>query len=145
MQKHLKYGLSLLIVTATSACAGRGNPQTGEAFRLTEVGGRPLPVSYPEEQGCTEEVLGATLTLQTGGEWTMRMDKREICGGAVSEDEDVETGTYTRDGQTLRFTSPSSTAAGPGEIEIENLAEGTIQGEVLAARLADGTTVTFRP
>jgi hypothetical protein len=144
MLKHLRYGLPLLIAAATSACASRTDPQPGDAFRLTEVGGRPLPVSYPEERGCTEEVLGATLTLLAGGAWEMRMDKRETCGGAVSEDEDVERGTYTREGGTLRFTSPHNTGAEPGEIEIENLAEGTLEGEVLSARLADGTTVTFR-
>jgi hypothetical protein len=144
MQKHLKYSVSLLFVTALSACGGNANPEPAELFRLTEVGGRPLPVSYPEEQGCTEEVLAATLALEPDGEWEMRMNKRETCGDAVSEDEDVEAGTYTRDGQTLHFTSPRSTAAAPGEIEIENLAEGTLEGDVLAARLADGTTVTFR-
>ena len=141
MQKQLKIGLLLLSVAAVSACGGGPDPEPAEVFRLTEVGGQSLPVSYPEEQGCTEEVLGATLALEADGEWEMRMDKREICGDAVSEDEDVEEGTYTREGQTLRFTSPQTTGAAPGEIEIENLAEGTLQEDVLAARLTDDRDV----
>lgn len=144
MEKQLRYGLLLLSTAAASACAGQADPSPAEVFRLTEVSGQPLPVSYPEEQGCTEEVMGATLALEADGEWEMRMDKREICGDAVSEDEDVEEGTYTREGQTLRFAIPQSTGAAPGEIEIENLAEGVLAGDVLSARLTDGTTVTFR-
>ncbi len=71
----------------TAACAGDGNVEPGEIFRLTEVGGRPLPVTYPEEQGCTEEIRSATLELEADGEWEMTMSKREICGDAVEEGE----------------------------------------------------------
>ena len=144
MQKHLRHSLFLLSAGAISACGGRAGTEPAEVLRLAEVGGQRLPVSYPEEPGCREEVLGATLTLEADGEWEMRMNKREICGDTVSEDEDVEEGTYTREGEVLRFTSPSSTAAAPGEIEIENLADGTLEGDVLTARLGNGTTVTFR-
>lgn len=136
--------LALLVfgIASVSAC-GSPDPAPEEVFRLVEVGGQTLPISYPEEQGCREEVLGATLALGTDGEWEMAMEKREICGGAVSEDEDVERGSYTVEGQTLRFTSPpgSPGAPAPGEIEIESLAEGTLAGDVLTARLEDGQTV----
>ena len=130
----------------TVACGGTGDAGPGETFRLTEVGGRPLPVAYPEEPGCTEEIRSATLELGADGGWEMTMTKRETCGDAVEEDEDVEEGTYTVAGQSYRFTSPrgDGVAPSPGEIEIENLAEGTREGDVLTARLEDGTTVVFR-
>lgn len=147
MQKHARRGaLVLSLGILIGACAGTQDPEPEDVFHLVEVGGQPLPVSYPEEPGCREEILSATLALEADGEWEMAMSKREICGDAVSEDEDVEEGTYTTDGQAYRFTSPpvDPGAASPGEIEIENLAEGTLQGDVLTARLENGTTVVFR-
>lgn len=126
------------------ACASSPDEGPSESFRLTQIGGQPLPVSYPEEDGCEEEILSATLLLQTDGEWEMEQRKREVCGGEVEEDEDVEEGTFTVDGGTYRFTGPEEGTPSPGEIEVERLTEGTLDGDVLTARLADGTMVVFR-
>lgn len=132
------------LVMAGAACASSPDEESSQIFRLTEVGGQPLPVSYPEEGGCNEEILSATLFLQPGGKWTMEQKKREICGSDVEEDEDVEEGAYTVDGRIYRFTAPQGRSPSPGEIEIENLADGTLAADVLTARLADGTAVVFR-
>lgn len=127
-----------------TACASSPDQEPSEVLRLVEVGGEPLPVSYPEEDGCEEEILGATLYLMPDGQWEMEQRKREVCGGEVEEDEDVETGTFTVDGSAYRFAGPEDGTSSPGEVEIEKLSEGTLAGGVLTARLVDGTTVTFR-
>lgn len=132
------------VVVGGGACASSPGDEPSEVFRLTEVGGQPLPVSYPEEDGCEEEILGATLFLEADGEWELELRKREICGEEVEDDEDEEEGTYTVDGSTYRFVGPEDGTPGPGEIEIESLREGRLAGDVLTARLADGTTVVFR-
>lgn len=134
----------MAVILTSAACASAADSESAETFRLTEVGGKPLPVSYPEENGCQEEIISATLSLESDGDWKMEQKKRETCGDGVEEDEDVEQGSYTVDGSTYRFTAPQGGTASPGEIEIENLANGTLAGDVLTARLADGTIVVFR-
>ena len=134
----------MAVMMAGAGCASSPDDEPSEIFRLTEVGGQPLPVSYPEEDGCEEEILGATLFLESDGEWEMEQTKREVCGDDVEEDEDVEEGTYTVQGSTYRFAGPQGETPSAGEIEIESLTEGTVAGDVLTARLADGTIVLFR-
>lgn len=144
MKMSTGWALLLGALASVPACRGGAEQEAADVFRLAEVGGQPLPVSYPEEGGCREEVVGATLALQADGEWVMRMDKRERCGQAVSVDEDVERGTYTREGDALRFTSPRGAAGAPGEIEIENLSDGTLAAGELTARLESGLVLVFR-
>lgn len=147
MRKYARTaGFAALTGMLVSACAGTQESGPTQVFQLSEVGGQPLPVSYPEEQGCTEEILAATLELEADGEWEMRMTKREVCGETVEEDDDVEEGTYTVEGDVYRFVGPSgdSGSASPGEIEIEGLVEGRLVDGVLTARLKDGSTVVFR-
>lgn len=134
--------LSFSIAVAATACGGE---EPAETFALMEIGGETLPVTYPEEDGCEEEVLDATLSLEADGEWDLHMTKREICGEAFEEDEDEEEGTYTIDGSSYTFESPqTSPGAAPGEIEIEEMVEGTLEGDVLTVRLRDGTTLRYQ-
>lgn len=42
----------MAIVVAGAGCASSPDDEPSEAFRLTQVGGQPLPVSCPEEDGC---------------------------------------------------------------------------------------------
>lgn len=135
--------LSLSIAAAVTACGGE---EPAETFALMEIGGQGLPVTYPEESGCQEELLDATLALEADGEWDLEMTKREICGEAVEEDQDGEEGTYTVDGASYTFESPQGSPGGgsPGEIEIEHMEEGTLEGDVLTVRLRDGTTLRFQ-
>lgn len=135
--------LSLSITVAATACGGE---EPAEMFTLTDIGGQPLPVTYPEEAGCQEELLSATLSLEADGEWDMNMTKREICGDAVEEDEDEEEGSYTVNGSSYAFESPQVSAGGnnAGEIEIEQMQQGTLEGDVLTVQLRDGTVLRFQ-
>lgn len=136
--------LMAAFLIAGTACASNQDRDAAEVFRLTEIGGQALPATYPEEEGCEEEISSATLFLYANGEWEMEQAKREICGDEVEQDEDIERGTYVLEGATYRFSSPESGAPSPGELEVESLTEGSLTGGVLTARLADGTTVVFR-
>ena len=136
---------ALLLSFSMAAAAACGGEEPAETFALLEVGGDPLPVTYPEEDGCEEELMDATLSLGADGEWELRMTKREMCGDAVEEDEDGEEGTYTVDGSSYTFESPQGSPGGsPDELEIEHMAEGTLEGDVLTVRLRDGTTLRYQ-
>src|SRR5687768_17477442 len=93
---------SLALAAAYAGAQERAGTQAG-SYRLATFAGRALPTLIEEEDGCREEVLSATLTLEAGGRWVLVSRERETCGTAVEEDEDSETGSYSVTGGTLRF------------------------------------------
>lgn len=50
------------------------------------------------------------------------------------------------DGASYTFEGPQASPGGgaPGEIEIEHMEEGRLEGDVLTVRLRDGTTLRFQ-
>lgn len=143
------------LATHPGALPGAQQGVTG-AWRLAEVGGRPLPVVVEEGGGCREELRAATLTLEPGGRWTLSAVEAEACDGRPAREErDEERGAYTLQGASVTFTAPSDAAPSTGaakeaedddgnDLDVDDLVSGTVAGGALTVRLDDGTTAVFR-
>lgn len=160
--QHL--GKLVVLALGLGVAAPAAGPAHGQAaaqdrtYRLAEVDGRPLPVTVEEEDGCREEVAAAALTLRADGEWLLEVDERETCGDAVEEETEEESGTYTTEGDTVRFLDDDADedddeedeAEGDeddeDELDLDDLDVGTIGGDGLTVRLEDDrATLVFRP
>lgn len=141
-----KAGGALVLGLLVAGCGGADDPGPAEVFELREVGGEPLPISYPEEAGCTEELRSATLTLEEDGDWEMVQTKVETCGERVEEDEDTAEGTFQVAEGSYAFagSGPTTASGSVGELEVEALADATLRDGVLEGTLEDGTVVVFR-
>jgi hypothetical protein len=122
---------------------------TQETYQLAQVAGQQLPVVTEESGDCRDELHAATLTLGTDGRWTLVTTEQEICPQETEEEEDTEEGTYTLEGETIRFMdSDGETPVDDGddtELEVDDLVQGTRTGEGLTVRVADGETeLVFR-
>jgi hypothetical protein len=148
--KHLLWTTSLALgvglAVAATIRAGQAQPAQ-EVYRLATVDGAPLPVVVEQEDGCSEEVTAATLTLHPEGRWQLESTERETCGSDVREDSDTEEGRYEREGRNLRFLDddgdddPDSDDA--DEIDIDDLEAGAVAGPGLSVRLEGGQTLVF--
>lgn len=128
-------GLAAFSGTDASAQAPAGT------YVLAEVQGQALPVLTEEENGCREEVLAATLTLEADGDWEMEYTERETCGAEVEEDEEDAEGDFTVDGTTVRFSDDDESRDPTDEIDLDELGVGTLSEAGLSVRLQDGRTV----
>ena len=128
-----------------TAYAGAQVPTQERTYRLTTVAGRALPAVVEEENGCREEILAATLTLETGGRWVLVSTEREVCGSSTEQEEEREAGTYTLDGAALRFArtddDDDDEGASETDIEVDEMSSGMITGGELTVRLRDERTV----
>lgn len=148
---------ALVLVVGAGTLAAQGGAQQSVAgtWRLAEVGGHALPAVTEEGGGCRETVTAATLTL-ADGRWTLAVTEREACGARVTEEREVERGTYTVQGATLTFArEPENEAeddddpaekddAAETEVDVEDMVSGTVAGGALTVRLRDGTPAVFR-
>ena len=133
--------LALVAAYAGAQEGARPEAQSG-AYRLVTFAGRELPTVVEEEDGCREELLSATLTLEAGGRWVLASRERETCGAEVEEDEDGESGTYSANGTALRFTEADDDDDDTDEdVDLDELGSGTLAGDELTVRLTDDRTV----
>jgi hypothetical protein len=139
--------IAILAASAgTTALVARAQTAAQEVFQLVTVAGQPLPVLLEEDGDCREELLSATLTLETDGRWVLATNEREVCGNDTETDEDQDDGTYAVEGQSLRFLNDDGDAPDADDddddedIEVDELATGTRSGGDLVVRLADGST-----
>ena len=137
--------VSLTAVAAYAAAQAQARPEAGAqagAYRLVTFAGRALPTVVEEEDGCREEVLSATLTLEAGGRWVLATRERETCGAEVEEDEDSESGTFTASGAALRFAeADDDDRPSDDDVDLDELGGGTLAGDELTVRLTDDRTV----
>jgi hypothetical protein len=127
-----------------------------EVYRLTEIGGVPLPVVHDlEDEGrCREELFSATLTLYDNGSWSLVSRDREVCSGDFVKDvdQDLDEGLFTVEGSTIRFLDRSGRPPHervldiiPGDdTGIEDLDVGTLAPGALTVRLENGVVAVFR-
>ena len=141
---------TIVVVAMVAGALGLGGPASAqtlsqtETFRLVEVSGTALPVTTEGGDGCREDVIAATLTLEADGGWAMVTQEREVCGTRVEEDEDREEGTYRLEGNAFRFVNDDEDDDGDDdadELDVEELATGTRTADGLTVRLEDGETV----
>jgi hypothetical protein len=135
--------------TAETAAQPASPAVTG--YTLVQVGDDTLPARVEKEWRCHEDVTAGTLSLRQDGRWLLETTTREVCGDRVEEDHDTDDGTYTTQGQTLRFLDDDgreNTDRGWGigtDIDLDELRTGTLASDdTLTVNLADGTPLVFR-
>ncbi len=115
-----------------------------ETYQLTQVAGQPLPAVVEESGNCRDELTGATLTLNPDGTWTLVTTENEICGAQTEEEGDTEDGTYTIEGETIRFLDDDGDVpqddGNDSELEVDDLVQATRTAEGLTVRVADDDT-----
>jgi hypothetical protein len=141
-------------ISPTAPVAGGDTGSTAgatTAYRLTEVGGKALPVEVEKEWRCREDVTAGTLTLGTDGRWLLETTQRKVCGDRTTTELETDDGRYTTEGQTFRFFDDDGKENtkdwGIGkDIDLDDLRSGALGGDgTLTVRLADDeTTVVFR-
>lgn len=137
---------------AAAPLVGQAAPQP-RVYRLATVDGQPLPVTVEEEEGCREEVTAATLTLGDDGTWRLEVTERETCGDAVEEKTETEEGTYTAEGETLRFAEADDDADDPDDdaededddLDLDDFEVATLGADGLIVQLEGGRAAVFRP
>lgn len=134
------------LVTSTPAAAQAVSQD--ETFRLTEVAKTALPVLIEEEDGCRDEVVSGTLTLEADGDWVLVTQEREVCGDRVEEDEDREEGRFRIEGTSIHFLGDDDDEdedSDDDEIDLEDLTTGTRTAAGLTVRLGDSDiSLVFR-
>jgi hypothetical protein len=139
-------------VLATGALGTPASAQAvsqDETYTLAEVGGRSLPAVTGEEDGCREEVVAATLTLEADGDWILVMQEREACGDRVEEDEEREEGTYRMEDGAIRFLDDDEDDDQEDEddeqdeddLDLDDLTTGSRTAGGLTVRLEDSDAV----
>ena len=136
--------VSAIAIDATPASAQAVSAE--ETYRLVQVSGTALPALVEaDDDGCREEILAGTLTLETDGDWELTLSERETCGDDVEQDEDTEEGEYRVEGSTIRFVEndddDDDDAEEDGDRDLDDLATGTRTGDGLTVTLGDGETV----
>ena len=143
MQGYTRIAMTTAAVSVALAAAYAGAQERAQAgaYRLVSFAGRALPTVVEEEDGCREEVLSATLTLEAGGRWVLASRERETCGTVVEEEDDSESGTYSANGTALRFTEADDDDTPDDDVDLDELGSGTLAGGELTVRLTDERTV----
>ena len=142
--------IALALTTAARSNAGAQSPAPTR-YTLVEVGGKALPTTIEKELRCREDVTAGTLSLSQDGRWMLETATKEICGDRTEEDSDRDHGTYTTEGQNLRFldddgreNNDSGWGIGSDD-DLDEFKTGTIGADgSLTVKLADGTALLFR-
>ena len=152
----MRHGRTFFLFASLTASAALWSASDVEAqvaaqvtYQLAQVAGQPLPVVTEQTDDCRDELIRATLTLETDGRWTLVTTENEICGQETEEEEDTEDGTYTIEGETIRFLDDDGDTpqddGNDAELEVDDLVQGTRTADGLTVRVADGDTeLTFR-
>jgi hypothetical protein len=141
--------LALILTAAAGTDAGAQSPAPTR-YALVEVGGKALPTTIEKELRCQEDVTAGTLSLNPDGRWLLETVTREICGDRTEEDSDREHGTYTTQGQTLRFLDEDGRESHDSgwdgmDDDLDEFKTGTMAADgSLTIKLADGTPLLFR-
>ncbi len=145
---------NLIYILAMAVGAGaEAHAQTPDATRYTlvQVAGKALPTMIEKELRCQEDVTAGTLSLSQDGRWLLETVTREVCGDRTEEDSDRDHGTYTTEGQTLRFLDEDGREnhdgglGGGNDDDLDDFKSGTMAADgSLTVKLADGTPLLFR-
>ena len=146
----MKNGIITLGIVALTAFAA-GDAAAQESWQLAQVNGGALPVvTEQDEDGCRDEIVAGTLTLNGDGTWRLETTEREVCGDNVEDDAEREDGRFTRDASGIRFTDDdgdeedADDQTGDDDVDVEDFVSATVAGGTMTVRLDDGNTLTFR-
>lgn len=106
--------LTAFVALALAACAApeqRAREASG-TYVLERVNGQPLPVTTASWGDCSEDVLGASLTLYPDGAYVLTTTTRQSCGGRSAELVGMsERGRYAIAGETIRFQEQTASGS----------------------------------
>jgi hypothetical protein len=148
------FGAAAVIVAVDRSGAQGAAPAAAETWTLAQVDGGALPLVVDTDGPCRDELVSGTLTLADGA-WTLDTVERVLCDGrAAAEDRESERGRYTLAGAAVTFTDeddaddddarPDADDPGHVDVDVDELAAGTVNGATLTVRLRTGRTVVFR-
>ena len=137
----MKSIITIGIVALTAVAANDASAQSSETWRLSQVDGAALPaVVEQDDEGCREEVLSGTLTLEADGRWKLETVERETCGNEVEEETEDEDGRYTVQDGAIRFGDDDGDVETDGN-DIDDVARGERTATTLTVRTGDDSRV----
>lgn len=113
-------------------------------YKLAQVDTTNLPVVIKEETDCRQEVTEGTLTLNADQTWKFDAKVRNTCGTEVTESTATEDGKFTITEAGINFDPDDdvdATDEDPDELEIDDLAIGTLKDNELRITLDEETKV----
>ena len=128
-------------LVAVSADAQAQTSATG-TFTLATVNDQALPQATETNTRCREEIVSGTITLANNGDWEFAYVERETCGTDVEEDRERESGDYTLQGQSVRFSDDTDDFEAD-DLDVDELGVGVLSAAGLTITLQDGRTVLF--
>lgn len=107
MKRRFAWLLPALTLMVTGGCDNpiQADESVVGSYTLVSVDGSPLPVTLSEAGTETVEVTGASLSLTSHLECTLRRDYRTTTGGAISTSSETEPKcNWTRTGTAIFLT-----------------------------------------
>lgn len=136
---------AVVVLPAAAAAQDPAPPVTdfSGTWVLAQIDSTDLPVQFDNENNCTQEITGATLTIQADNTWSMEAQVRETCGENVTENTLTEDGKFavTADGIDFDPDDETEDPANDDDVDIDELATGTMKAAMLEVQLEDAPRV----
>jgi hypothetical protein len=104
----MRTAMGILLLALATACGGDkvngpGAESISGSYALQTLNGAVLPTVVAQAPDDKLEVTAGTLDLHTDGSYLLVFNLRETQGTTVTEDESIESGTYTRSSTVVSF------------------------------------------
>ncbi|MFL5614958.1 MAG: hypothetical protein ACJ796_14940 [Gemmatimonadaceae bacterium] len=104
----MRMAIGILLLTLAVGCGsdkinGPGNESVVGSYALKTMNGATLPTVVIQTPDDKLEVITGTLDLHTDGSYLLVFDLRETQGTAVTDDQSIESGTYSRSNTAVSF------------------------------------------
>ena len=135
MRTSLRILVGLIVILGAASEVVIAQSAAG-TYALVQIGTNTLPATIETEDNCREEVVAATLTLDTNGTWRMERHERDVCADKTDNEQEVDTGRYRLTGNTIEFLDDDGkTQQNEEGDDLDDLSSGTIEGSVLRVKL----------
>lgn len=104
----MRRAMGIVMLALAAACgsdkiSGAGSESIIGSYALKTVNGGTLPTVVVQAVDDKLEVTAGTLDLHTDGSYLLVFNLRETQGTTVTEDQSIESGTYTRSSTAVTF------------------------------------------
>jgi hypothetical protein len=129
----------IIALAMTILITGKAQSQVTGTYQLAEIGGKALPATIETEDECREDVVSATLTLDTNGTWRMEWVEHEICPNQQPEEErENGKGRYRANGAVLEFLNDAGKSQGESDgDDLDDISTGTVESNTIRVKLGN--------